>query len=107
MRWKPLIVVAACAVLAAVSSTPLQSQQAVVAVRASRMFDARSGTYRANQVILIQDQVITDVGANLAIPAGARVIDLGNATVLPGMKIGRAPRLNSSHVSESRMPSSA
>ena len=38
-----------------------------------------------NQVILIRGDKIVDVGPNLAIPQGARVIDLSNATVMPGM----------------------
>lgn len=56
-----------------------------VAVRAGRMFDAQSGTMRTNQVILIRGGVITDVGPNVQIPAGAKVIDLSHATVLPGL----------------------
>src|SRR5215468_5243053 len=56
-----------------------------VAVRAGRMFDPRSGTMLANQVIVIRGDRITDVGPNVAIPAGARVIDLSRATVLPGL----------------------
>src|SRR4029077_7926869 len=38
-----------------------------------------------NQVVLIKGDRITDVGGSLAIPAGARVLDLSAATVLPGM----------------------
>jgi imidazolonepropionase-like amidohydrolase len=38
-----------------------------------------------NQVVLIKGDRVTDVGANLPIPAGAKVIDLSGATVLPGM----------------------
>jgi imidazolonepropionase-like amidohydrolase len=58
-----------------------------VAVRAGRMFDPKTGTNLANQVILIQGDKITDVGPadRVKIPAGARVIDLSNATVLPGL----------------------
>ena len=56
-----------------------------VAIRAGRLFDSRSGTMLNNQVILIRGDKIVDVGPNLAIPAGARVIDLSNATVMPGM----------------------
>jgi imidazolonepropionase-like amidohydrolase len=56
-----------------------------VAVRAGRMFDPRSGTMLTNQVIVIRGDRITDVGANVAIPAGARVIDLSRATVMPGL----------------------
>jgi imidazolonepropionase-like amidohydrolase len=57
----------------------------VVAIRAGRLFDARSGTLLANQTILVRGERIAEVGVNVAIPRGARVIDLGAATVLPGM----------------------
>src|SRR5580698_5317275 len=58
-----------------------------VAVRAGRLFDPRTGTNLANQVILIQGDRITDVGPadRVRIPPGARVIDLSGATVLPGL----------------------
>jgi imidazolonepropionase-like amidohydrolase len=57
------------------------------AVRAGRMFDAKAGKNLANQVILIKDGRITDVGAadRVQIPQGAKVIDLSRATVLPGL----------------------
>ena len=57
----------------------------VVAIRAGRLFDARSGTMRPNQVVLITGDRITDVGPSVAVPPGARVIDLSTSTVLPGM----------------------
>src|SRR6202040_829848 len=59
----------------------------VVAVRAGRMFDPKSGTNLTNQVVLISGDRITDVGPadGVKVPAGARVIDLGGATVLPGL----------------------
>jgi imidazolonepropionase-like amidohydrolase len=57
----------------------------VVAVRAGRLYDSRSGTMAANQTILIRGDRIVDVGPSVAVPADARVIDLGAATVLPGM----------------------
>jgi hypothetical protein len=57
----------------------------VVAIRAGRLFDASSGTLVANQTILVRGDRIAEVGANVSIPRGARVIDLGSATVLPGM----------------------
>jgi imidazolonepropionase-like amidohydrolase len=58
-----------------------------VAIRAGRLFDPRTGTNLTNQVIVIQGERITDVGPadRVKIPAGARVIDLSNATVLPGL----------------------
>jgi len=57
----------------------------VIAVRAGRLYDSRSGTMAANQIILIRGDRIVDVGPSVAVPADARVIDLGAATVLPGM----------------------
>ena len=58
-----------------------------VAIRAGRMFDARTGKNLANQVIIIKGDRITDVGpaASVQIPQGARVLDLSRATVLPGL----------------------
>jgi imidazolonepropionase-like amidohydrolase len=57
----------------------------VVAIRAGRLFDARSGSLLTDQVVLIRGDRIAEVGPNVRIPAGARVLDLGGATVLPGM----------------------
>ena len=56
-----------------------------VAIRAGRLFDARAGRIVASQIILIRGDRIVDVGATVAIPTGARVIDLASATVMPGM----------------------
>jgi len=59
----------------------------VTAVRAGRLFDSTTGRMLSRQVVLIQGERITDVGpeAQVKIPAGAQVIDLSGATVLPGL----------------------
>jgi imidazolonepropionase-like amidohydrolase len=57
----------------------------VIAVRASRMLDVKSGSVVPNAVVLIQDDKITAAGTSLKIPAGTDVVDLGNATLLPGL----------------------
>jgi len=57
----------------------------VVAIRAGRLFDSRSGALVSNQIVLIRGDRIADVGPSVAIPPDARVIDLSAATVLPGM----------------------
>jgi imidazolonepropionase-like amidohydrolase len=59
----------------------------LIAIRAGRLFDSRSGELLTDQVVLIRDDRITAVGAaaQVAIPAGAQVIDLGAQTVLPGL----------------------
>ena len=69
------------------AATGLSAQTQVVAVRAGKMFDPKSGTNLTNQVVLISGDKITDVGSanTVKIPAGARVIDLSQATVLPGL----------------------
>ena len=67
---------------------PLWSQTSrVVAVRAGHLFNSKSGTMLANQVVLIDGEKITDVGPadKVQIPAGVQVIDLSQATVLPGL----------------------
>jgi imidazolonepropionase-like amidohydrolase len=58
-----------------------------VAVRAGRLFNSKTGQMVTNQVVLLNGDRITDVGpeAQIRIPAGVRVIDLSQATVLPGL----------------------
>ena len=57
----------------------------VVAVRAGRLFDVKTGRMLINQIVLIKGDRIENVGPALDIPPDARVIDLSAATVLPGM----------------------
>jgi len=57
-----------------------------VVVRAGRMLDVKTGKTLTNQTIVIQGGKITAVGAaDQLIPKDAVVIDLSNATVLPGL----------------------
>ena len=58
-----------------------------MAVRAGRMFDSNSGQMLSKQVIVLTGERITEVGpeGHVKIPAGAQVIDLRQATVLPGL----------------------
>ena len=59
----------------------------LIAIRAGRLFDSGTGQMLTDQVVLIRDDRITEVGAaaQIAIPAGAHVIDLSGQTVLPGL----------------------
>jgi imidazolonepropionase-like amidohydrolase len=57
----------------------------VVAVKAGRLIDGHGGAPVRNPVVVIEDDRIVSVGAGLAVPAGADVIDLGGATLLPGL----------------------
>ena len=56
-----------------------------IAIRAGALIDPASGTAQRNQVILISDGKIAQVGSQVTIPAGAKLVDLSNAWVLPGL----------------------
>jgi imidazolonepropionase-like amidohydrolase len=58
-----------------------------VAVRAGRLFDSKAGQMLTRQVVLLLGERITAVGPEdrVRIPAAAQVIDLSQATVLPGL----------------------
>lgn len=60
-----------------------------VAIHAGKVLDARSGNYLTDQIIWIEGDRIKEVGKASEIsgrlPAGVKVIDLSNATVLPGL----------------------
>jgi imidazolonepropionase-like amidohydrolase len=58
-----------------------------VAIRAGSMFDGKSDDLRKQQVILIEGTRIKQVGPadEVHIPPGTDVLDLTNATVLPGL----------------------
>lgn len=60
-------------------------QAETIAIKAGKLIDPENGTTSANQIILVEDNTIKAIGANIAIPAGATVIDLSKQTVLPGL----------------------
>ena len=62
----------------------LAAQGTPILLRAGKMLDGKGGTV-ANVDILVQDGRIVKVGPRGAVPAGARVVDLGTRTVLPGL----------------------
>jgi imidazolonepropionase-like amidohydrolase len=57
----------------------------ITAIKAGRLIDPETGTASNNQVIIVEGEKIKAIGASLAIPAGATVIDLSNLTVMPGL----------------------
>jgi len=94
MGYQAKLAAAVIAALTGLPATSAWSQQTgkflvppdqVVAIRAGRLFDAKSGTLLNNQVVLIKGDRITDVGTAVQIPAGAQVLDLSAVTVMPGM----------------------
>lgn len=57
----------------------------VTAVKCGRLLDVRNGNLIRDAVILVEGERIVNVGSHLPVPAGASVVDLGAATVLPGL----------------------
>jgi imidazolonepropionase-like amidohydrolase len=57
----------------------------VVVIKAGRLLDVRTGQVKNGQSILVEGDRIKAVGADIAAPAGARVVDLGSFTILPGL----------------------
>ena len=55
-----------------------------VVIKAARLFDGTRETTVANGVVIVEDGKIKALGAGLPIPPGLKVIDLGDATLLPG-----------------------
>src|SRR5256884_2186873 len=55
-----------------------------IVLKAAHMFDGKSKALVQNGVVIVQGNTIVDVGSNLAVPDGAKVIDLGDATLSPG-----------------------
>ena len=55
-------------------------------VRAGKFLDVRTGKMLTNQAIVVEDGKIISVGSDTdALPEGAKVIDLSDKTVLPGL----------------------
>ena len=81
--------IAAALLLAATHAVAQQSATAVtprpIVLKAARLFDGTSDTVIRNGAVVILGNRIVSAGANLAIPANAQVIDLGDVTLLPGL----------------------
>lgn len=75
-----------CVVLVVVAAAAA-AEPAAVYVKAGKLLDVRSGEIRSDQVIVLDGDRIERVGAasEIAVPAGANVVDLSRATVLPGL----------------------
>ena len=71
--------IAAASVLIGVAAAQL------TVVKAGKLIDPDSGKVLINQTILIRNNRVERVGTELAVPVGAKVIDLGQMTVLPGL----------------------
>src|SRR6202165_2014534 len=82
-RYFAALLLFACSLAAAQPPSP----DHWIAIRAGRLFDTQSAKLVTNQVVLIHGDRITEVGPaeRVKVPAGAEVVDLSQATVLPGL----------------------
>jgi imidazolonepropionase-like amidohydrolase len=70
--------------LALLFATPVPTAPQVTAIKAARMIDGTGSATVQNAVVIVTGDRITAAGANLSIPKDAKVIDLGDATLMPG-----------------------
>jgi len=80
-RWAAVVVGLLCGVAPGAEPAPAQP---VTVIRAGTLIDGVSATAKTNQTIVIRGNRIEIIGTGVP-PAGAKVIDLSRATVLPGM----------------------
>ncbi|MGA8442284.1 MAG: amidohydrolase family protein [Candidatus Sulfotelmatobacter sp.] len=80
-----MLILAVCVSAVAQESGP--SSQSVTVIRAGILIDGKSNAPRNDQVIIVRGERIESVtdSASAKIPAGATVIDLSKATLLPGL----------------------
>jgi imidazolonepropionase-like amidohydrolase len=66
---------------------PANAQEDVTAIRATRLIDGSGAPPIRDAVIVVRGDSIIAVGtaAEISIPAGAEVVDLGDFTILPGL----------------------
>ena len=79
MKLRPIALVLGVALC-----LPLSAQNRIVVVKAARLIDGRGGAPLEPAMIRIDGDRIAEVGARLAVPLGAALVDLGGATLLPG-----------------------
>jgi imidazolonepropionase-like amidohydrolase len=81
---KRSLALAVATLCAGVFSSAFAADAAPIALKADHLFDSVSGKMIEHGVVLVSGTKIQAVGANVSVPADAKVIDLGDATLLPG-----------------------
>jgi imidazolonepropionase-like amidohydrolase len=71
--------------LVAAAAWAQDTRAPVTVLRAARLIDGTGAPPIAPGMIRVEGERIAEVGTRVNVPAGARVIDLGDATLLPGL----------------------
>jgi imidazolonepropionase-like amidohydrolase len=66
-------------------AVPTQSALTITAIKSGAVLDVRRGVTIPHAVILIRDDRITAVGADVVVPPDSTVLDLASSTVVPGL----------------------
>ncbi|MEX1186963.1 MAG: amidohydrolase family protein [Gemmatimonadaceae bacterium] len=82
--FSKIAALAACLAVTAAGVDAQAFRDSVTVIRAARMLDVGTGNIVQNPVITVTGDRISSV-TNSAVPVGARVIDLGDVTLLPGL----------------------
>jgi imidazolonepropionase-like amidohydrolase len=82
-----LLLLLACFCAPAQPEDPERQEPKTVIVKAARILDVKTGKYLEGQAVLVRGEEIAEIApaAELQKSAGATVVDLGNATLLPGL----------------------
>ena len=79
-----LLILSQALATAAVAQAPAPAAEKPIVLKAAHLFDGRTGRMSEPGLIVVQGRRIVAVGSDATIPEGARIIDLGDATLLPG-----------------------
>jgi imidazolonepropionase-like amidohydrolase len=65
--------------------SPVYGDEPALVIEAGHLVDTELGRVTGPQMILVRDGRVVQVAAQMAVPAGARIVDLRGYTVLPGL----------------------
>ena len=68
-----------------ITSLTINAQNTVI--KAGHFFDARNGKMLEDQIIIIQDGKIKEIGSNLKFNDRDHIVDLSDSWVLPGLML--------------------
>jgi imidazolonepropionase-like amidohydrolase len=68
-----------------IASSSVAYGQQIILIKAGKLFDSSQKKFLVNQQILVEGNKVTQVGTNLTVPPDAKIVDLTNYTVLPGL----------------------
>jgi len=84
-NYKPSVITETFKILAKLLFLTFAANAQNTVIKAGHLFDARSGKMLDNQIIIIQNGKIKEVGTNLKFAKTDKIIDLSDSWVLPGL----------------------